>query len=78
MELPDWNWKTVWEMILCVLVTFHLISEYFHYLWEFFSGRKNNKLLEDIRNHHYECTNDTKLNRILEILENDDLSKDPQ
>ena len=72
------DWKTIWEIILCVLVTFHLISEYFHYIWEFLSGRKNNKLLEAIHNHHHECTNDVKLNRILEILEKYDLPENPQ
>lgn len=44
-----YEWSIVWNFILCVLVTIHLITEYFHYIHEFISQRRRKKLLEHIR-----------------------------
>ena len=53
-----------WDAILSCLVIIHLISEYGHYAWEFFSGRKDTKLLEDIHNYRKMSTKTQKLKQI--------------
>ena len=73
MELIDSiiGWK-YWDAILSILVIVHLISEYGHYAWEFVSGRKNEKILEDIHNHR---KNSTKTKRLQTIQDDLDLIK---
>lgn len=65
-------WK-YWDAILSILVIIHLISEYGHYAWEFISGRKNEKILEDIHNHRKLSTKTKRLKKIQRDL---DLIKD--
>ena len=43
-----YEWGIVWNFILCVLVTIHLLTEYFHYIHEFISQRRKKKLLDHI------------------------------
>jgi hypothetical protein len=45
------EWQVIWEFVLCVLVTIHLCSEYFHYIHEYINQRKKSKMLEDIHGH---------------------------
>ena len=53
-----------WDGILSCLVIIHLVSEYGHYAWEFFSGRRDAKMLEDILNHRKMSTKTQKLKRL--------------
>jgi len=50
-----------WDAILSCLVIIHLISEYGHYAWEFFSGKKDTEILEDILIHRKKSTKTEKL-----------------
>jgi len=53
-----------WDAILSCLVIIHLISEYGHYALEFFSGRKEAEILEDIQNHRKLSTKTQKLKQL--------------
>ena len=53
-----------WDGILSCLVIIHLISEYGHYAWEYFSGRRDAQMLEDILNHRKMSTKTQKLKRL--------------
>lgn len=53
-----------WDAILSILVIIHLVSEYAHYAWEFISGRKEVKILEDIHNHRKMSTKTKRLQNI--------------
>lgn len=57
------SWK-YWDAILSILVIVHLISEYGHYAWEFISGRKNEKILEDIHNHRMKSDKTKRLKKL--------------
>lgn len=57
-----------WDAILSILVIIHLISEYGHYAWEFFSGKKDTEILEDILNHRKMSTKTKRLKQIQEDL----------
>jgi hypothetical protein len=57
------SWK-YWDAILSILVIIHLISEYGHYAWEFISGRREAKILEDIQNHRKMSTKTQKLRQL--------------
>lgn len=61
------SWK-YWDAILSCLVIIHLISEYGHYAWEFVSGRRDAKILEDIHNHRKSSTKTKKLKQIQKDL----------
>lgn len=66
------SWK-YWDAILSMLVIIHLISEYGHYAWEFISGRREAKILEDIHNHRKMSTKTKKLKKIqsdLDLIKN--------
>jgi len=54
-------WTTNSTSILSVLVVVHLITEYFHYAWEFFTGRKENNLIKDILHYRKKSTKTTRL-----------------
>ena len=62
------GWK-YWDAILSILVIIHLISEYGHYAWEFISGRKEAKILEDIQNHRKLSTKTKRLRQIQKDLD---------
>jgi hypothetical protein len=57
------SWR-YWDAILSMLVIIHLISEYGHYAWEFISGRREAKILEDIQNHRKMSTKTQKLRQL--------------
>lgn len=57
-------WTANSASILSILVVVHLVTEYFHYAWEFFSGRKEKNILSDIQNHRQQSTKTAKLNKI--------------
>ena len=42
------NGTDIWAILATFLVGFHLVSEYVHYLMEYFGGRKDKKALEEI------------------------------
>lgn len=42
------EWAVIWNFILCILVSVHLITEYAHYIHEFLSQRRKKKLLDHI------------------------------
>lgn len=54
-------WTANSASILSILVVAHLITEYFHYAWEFFTGRKEKNILSDILNHRQKSTKTAKL-----------------
>jgi hypothetical protein len=58
-----------WDGILSCLVIIHLISEYGHYAWEFISGRREAKILEDIQNHRKMSTKTQKLKKLQRDLD---------
>ena len=41
----------MWDLVLSILVMIHLVTEYAHYLYEYFSGKKGTNILEDIQKH---------------------------
>jgi len=43
------KWLEIWNIVLSILVTIHLISEYFHYIHEFISQRKKSKILLELK-----------------------------
>ena len=57
------EWK-YWDAILSCLVIIHLISEYGHYAWEFISGQKEAKILEDILTHRKLSTKTQRLKQL--------------
>ena len=52
------------DTVTFILVLFHLCTEYGHYLYDFFTHRRENKNLEALFKHHNSCTNDRKLNKL--------------
>lgn len=54
-------WTANSASILSILVVVHLVTEYFHYAWEFFSGRKEKNKLDDILKHRRRSTKTAKL-----------------
>ncbi len=65
MEFIDSIVKWVyWDAILSILVIIHLVSEYAHYTWEFISGRREVKMLEDIHNHRKVSTKTKRLKKL--------------
>ncbi|MHA1800556.1 MAG: hypothetical protein ACTSWJ_02320 [Candidatus Heimdallarchaeaceae archaeon] len=65
-SIAKWEY---WNAILSVLVVIHLISEYWHYVWEYLTGRKEGKILEDIQNHRKMSTKTQKLKQIQRDLD---------
>ena len=59
----------IWDIVLSVLVGVHLLSEYGHYFWEWYSGRKEQNILEDIQNHRKQSTKTEKLIKIQRDLD---------
>ncbi len=53
-----------WDAILSCLVIIHLVSEYWHYAWEYFSGRKESNILKDIQTHRMKSTKTQKLEQL--------------
>ncbi len=53
-----------WDAILSILVIIHLVSEYAHYTWEFVSGQREVKMLEDIHNHRKISTKTKRLKKL--------------
>ena len=41
----------MWDCILSVLVIFHLVTEYVHYIFEYVSGNREKNILVDIQRH---------------------------
>ena len=41
----------MWDFILSMLVIFHLVTEYIHYVFEYASGRREKNILVDIQRH---------------------------
>ncbi len=66
------EWK-YWDAVLSCLVIIHLISEYWHYAWEYFSGRKKSNILKDIHKHRM---NSTKTQRLKQLQKDVDCIKD--
>lgn len=60
-SIATWQY---WSSILSVLVIVHLISEYWHYAWEYFSGRREANILKDIQKYRKQST---KTARIIHI-----------
>jgi len=52
------------DIIIFILVLIHLCTEYGHYLYDFFTHRKESRNLEALFKHHNACTNDKKLNKL--------------
>ncbi len=63
----------IWDVILSVLVTFHVIIEFIHYAHEFNSARKEKAYLKDI--HDYR-TKSTKTEKLIQIQKDIDLIKE--
>ncbi len=57
-------WTSNGDSILAVLVFVHLITEYFHYIWEFITGRREKNALADILKHRKRST---KTQRLIDI-----------
>jgi len=53
-----------WDAILSCLVIIHLISEYWHYAWEYFSGRNKSNILKDIHKHRMSSTKTQRLKQL--------------
>lgn len=58
---------TLWDMILSFLVCFHLMTEYVHYFLEWWNGRREKNILEDIQNHRKK----SKKTELLETIQTD-------
>ena len=41
----------MWDAILSVLVIFHLVTEYVHYVYEYISAKRGDSILIDIQRH---------------------------
>ncbi len=41
----------MWSIILSCLVIFHLVTEYVHYIYEYFASRRGSNILIDIQRH---------------------------
>lgn len=41
----------MWDCILSILVIFHLVTEYVHYVYEYLSGNREKNILVDIQRH---------------------------
>ena len=54
-------WVSYGDSILAVLVFFHLITEYFHYVWEFITGNREAGKLDDILHHRNQSTKTHRL-----------------
>lgn len=54
----------IWDMVLSILVIVHLGSEYFHYFWEYWTGKRKADILEDIQNHRKQSTKTERLEKI--------------
>jgi hypothetical protein len=52
------------DIVIFILVLFHLCTEYGHYFYDFFIHRKESRNLEALFKHHNSCTNDKKLNKL--------------
>jgi hypothetical protein len=65
-SIATWEY---WNAILSVLVIVHLVSEYWHYAWEYITGRREAKILEDIHNHRKLSTKTKKLQQIQRDLD---------
>ncbi len=50
-----------WDGILSIMVVFHLISEYVHYILEFGFSRKETGILNDILKHRKKSSKTEKL-----------------
>ena len=61
------DWKH-WDALLSLLVIVHLVSEYWHYAWEYWSGRKKANILKDIQKYRKKSTKTKKLKQIQDDL----------
>ncbi len=64
-SIIGWNH---WDALLSLLVIIHLVSEYWHYAWEYWSGRKKANILKDIQRHRKKSTKTKKLKQIQDDL----------
>lgn len=51
----------IWDLILSILVMFHVVVEFIHYGHEYMSAKKEKHYLEDIHKHRKESTKTEKL-----------------
>lgn len=66
MQIVESN---TWGIIATGLVGFHLACEYVHYLFDFFKGRKDSKILSDISDHRKKSTKTARLADIQKDLQ---------
>jgi len=59
----------MWDCILSILVIFHLVTEYVHYVIEYVWGKRDKNVLEDILNHRKISKKTEKLNKIQKDLD---------
>jgi len=51
----------MWDFVLSMLVILHLVTEYIHYVLEYFSGKRDEKILSEIQYHRSKSTKTEKL-----------------
>lgn len=57
-----------WDAILSCLIIIHLVSEYAHYGWEYITGRREAKILEDIHTFRKNSTKSEKIKKLQEDI----------
>lgn len=65
--MDSYDSRTIWDMVLSILVCFHLATEYVHYFLEWYSGRREKNILEDIQTHRKK----SKKTELLETIQTD-------
>ena len=63
----------MWDCILSILVIFHLVTEYIHYVYEYLSGNREKNILVDIQRHRIRSK---KTERLEQIQKDIDLIKE--
>lgn len=58
----------IWDLILSILVTFHIIIEFIHYGHEYISAKREKNYLEDIHKYRKSSTKTEKLIQIQKDL----------
>lgn len=62
----------IWDLILSILVTFHVTVEFIHYAHEYMSAKREKNFLKDIQEHRKKST---KTQKLIEIQKDLDLIK---
>lgn len=62
----------IWDMVLSILVTFHVIIEFIHYGHEYISAKREKNYLEDIHDYRKKST---KTKRLIKLQKDIDLIK---